>query len=91
MSDEHPTPKELDGLLDGGLSEEATLRVVRHLLLGCPACRAVVFPRAAEILKPRVQPDPTPEDEAGYDGAIDRAFATVRKLREERLAHSRRP
>lgn len=86
MSDDHPTPKDLDDFLRGGLSEEATLQVVRHLLFGCPSCRDVIYPRVAEVLKPRFRPDPTPEEEACYDAAIDRAFASVRKVRDQ-MAH----
>lgn len=81
MSD-HPTREELEDLLDGGLPEEGTVAVVRHLVR-CPACRSAVAPRAADLLDgPRDRELPHGEDaayETTLDRAVDRAFAAVRE------------
>src|SRR5690348_8642638 len=52
--------------------------VVRHLLLPCPPCAAIV----GEALHPAVAPAPVPEDE--YDAALDRALQKA-LLQEEGL------
>jgi len=60
---EHPTTAELERLLHGGLDRDEMRAVVRHLLTGCPACRAalaayahLLFPRRP-LDVPTAQPD----------------------------------
>jgi tetratricopeptide (TPR) repeat protein len=50
--DHHPTTTDLERLLIGGLDRAETRFVVRHLLAGCPACRAHIA-KHANLLFPR--------------------------------------
>lgn len=78
---DHPTREELEDLLHGGLPEEGTVAAVRHLFR-CPACRADVAPRAAELLNPLAENPALPKDtayEAALERAVDRAFSVVRQ------------
>jgi len=49
---EHPTPAELERLLHGGLGRDEMRSVVRHLLSGCPTCRAALAAHS-HLLFPR--------------------------------------
>jgi tetratricopeptide (TPR) repeat protein len=74
----HPTPKELEGLVRGGISAEQAKAVILHLLHGCEACAQVLLPYVPARFFPEgheVPPPPFhPED---YDAPIDRAFALL--------------
>lgn len=68
---DHPGSEELAGLVRGTLPDSRMREVVRHLLLPCPPCAAVV----AGAMQQMANPDPVPEDD--YDAALDRALQTV--------------
>ena len=63
---QHPSSAELTALARGGLSGERTREVVRHLLLPCLPCGAILASAMQEAAAP------VPEDE--YDAALDRAL-----------------
>jgi tetratricopeptide (TPR) repeat protein len=68
---DHPGSEELAGLVRGTLPDPRMREVVRHLLLPCPPCAAVM----AELIQQLENPEPVPEDE--YDAALDRALQTA--------------
>jgi len=85
---DHPGSEELAAFVLGALSDQRMREVVRHLLLPCPPCAALV----AEAMQPMVKPEPISEDK--YDGALDRALQKAllheaghrrRKMEAERL------
>jgi tetratricopeptide (TPR) repeat protein len=65
---DHPGSEELAALVRGGLTSLRTREVVRHLLLPCPPCAAIV----GDAMQQLVNPDPVPEEQ--YDAAMDRAL-----------------
>lgn len=67
----HPGSEELAGLVRGTLPDPRMREVVRHLLLPCPPCAAVM----AELIQQVEKPEPVPEDQ--YDAALDRALQTA--------------
>ncbi|HEX5716473.1 MAG TPA: tetratricopeptide repeat protein [Thermoanaerobaculia bacterium] len=79
----HVTDEEIAKLLTGGLEAAEHQRVFRHLVGPCLACRARLGLYApalyemAEVAIPTVVP--TPQEEAAYDGVIDRVFARISK------------
>lgn len=81
---DHPGSEELAGLVRGTLPDPRIREVVRHLLLPCPPCAAVM----AELIK---NPEPVPEDQ--YDAALDRALQTAlqheKSLRERKAEVAR--
>lgn len=86
---DHPTPVELEAFVwDRGPAGGAR-RIVVHLAY-CDACLAIVAPHVRAIFG-RGEPPPrvlSPEEEAEYEGALDRVFTNVvqqaRQLQEER-------
>jgi tetratricopeptide (TPR) repeat protein len=83
----HPTPAELDAVLQGGLPPERRKAVFTHLLSGCESCRDIVARGRRSLRVPL--PLSSQEDDA-YEAAIDRAFETALRLeRRMRRAHSR--
>lgn len=86
---DHPTPAELEAFVwDRGPAGGAR-KVAVHLVY-CKACQAVVAPHVRAIFG-RGEPPPrvlSPQEDAAYEGALDRAFGAAlqqaRKLREER-------
>jgi len=68
---DHPGSEELAALVRGGLTSLRTREVVRHLLLPCPPCAAIVGGAMQQL----VNPDPVPEEQ--YDAALDRALQTA--------------
>jgi tetratricopeptide (TPR) repeat protein len=64
---DHPGSEELAAFVRGELPVLRMREVVRHLLLPCPPCAAVVG-----VAMPAAAPEPVPEDE--YDAALDRAL-----------------
>lgn len=75
---DHPGSGELAAFVRGALPDSRMREIVRHLLLPCPPCAAVV----AELMQPAVELEPVPEDE--YDAALDRALQKA-LLREKSL------
>jgi len=61
---EHPTPAELEAFLAGGLERDRLREVSRHLLKGCPDCRAVLAPLYASM-------EALPVDEPGAPAEVD--------------------
>lgn len=81
---EHPAPSILHAFARGELPPAEARAVTVHLLGGCAACRARLAPFAAWLLDTRREEPPAPEPprakvEAGYDAALDRALAAVRR------------
>ena len=91
--DDHPSPAELEGFVWDRVSTERAQEVTSHLMSGCAECCAVVAPHLKAVLgigdpPPRVL---TPQEEAGYEAAIDRAFSiTLKKAGELRQARKRK-
>ena len=77
MSD-HPSREELWAVCQGGLSPERSREVFVHLLVPCPVClaEAVSAPSLLSGLTLKL-PELTPEEEAAYDAAIERAMGKV--------------
>ena len=82
---EHLIKPELDGLLGGRLLRAQSRAVILHLL-GCEACRTAAAPRLAPFLsvRPPVSPaaELSPDLDAAYATAFDRAIATVLESRD---------
>ncbi|HWN42848.1 MAG TPA: hypothetical protein VNW71_11540 [Thermoanaerobaculia bacterium] len=68
---DHPGSEELAALVRGGLTSLRTSEVVRHLLLPCLPCAAIVGGAMQQL----VNPAPVPEEQ--YDAALNRALHTV--------------
>ena len=79
---DHPGSEELTAFVRGELPAPRMREVVRHLLLPCPPCAAIL----GEALHPAVAHEPVPEDE--YDAALDRALQKA-LLQEESLRRRR--
>ena len=78
MDHNHPTPKELEGLVLGNISAKRARAVILHLLCGCEACKRVLLPYVPTRLLPEhceVPQSPFLPDD--YDAPIDRAFALL--------------
>jgi tetratricopeptide (TPR) repeat protein len=73
----HPTPKELEGLMLGGISAKQARTVILHLLRGCEACMQVLLPYVPARLLPKDREVPPPFHPDDYDAPIDRAFALL--------------
>jgi tetratricopeptide (TPR) repeat protein len=76
---DHPTSAELDGFVWNRLPAERTRAVLLHLLRGCEPCLSALAPHIAGLLGLAQPPEPVLSgwEDAEYDAAIDRAFATV--------------
>lgn len=74
---DHLTEGDVKGFLGGSLAPADRQRVVRHLVSGCAVCGAQIF---AGVPDGMFLPSDPPPEEAVYDGAIDRAFRTARRL-----------
>ncbi|HSK77807.1 MAG TPA: hypothetical protein VLQ45_15250 [Thermoanaerobaculia bacterium] len=89
--DDHLTPAELESLACGRISPERARSLITHLLRGCEPCRAAVTPELRALLSRQAEPGMegevvlSPELDAAYDLAIDRAFAAALR-RETTLA-----
>jgi tetratricopeptide (TPR) repeat protein len=78
--DHHPSAKELEGLVVGGLSAGQKRTVVTHLVRGCPSCGAVLA-QYVPLLAGRTDRAATPPPpEEIYDGALSRAVDSIRRL-----------
>ncbi|HEY9420302.1 MAG TPA: hypothetical protein VIW92_02720 [Thermoanaerobaculia bacterium] len=82
--DDHPTPAELEGFVWNQLTPERVSAVVSHLVRGCVECRTVVAQFFCALVGPGEPPEVplTPEEDAAYDAALERAVAVA--LRAER-------
>jgi tetratricopeptide (TPR) repeat protein len=65
---DHPGSEELAAFVRGELPAPRMREVVRHLLLPCPPCAAML----GEAMHPAIAPPPVPG--GGYDAALDRAL-----------------
>ncbi|HEX7181849.1 MAG TPA: hypothetical protein VF756_08410 [Thermoanaerobaculia bacterium] len=75
---DHLSLDELSALARGELQKERTRAVVRHIFRGCRACLSMLLPAlGGHPLEETTEL--TPEQDAAYDAAIDRAFAAVRR------------
>lgn len=77
---DHPSRDELSALSRGGLSPERERAVMRHLLAPCGQCLADA-PLSLRLLL-GLEParrEPTAEEDAAYDAAIERAIGTALK------------
>jgi tetratricopeptide (TPR) repeat protein len=74
---EHPTRAELEGFVWNRLPSERVRQVVAHLVRGCDPCRAMLAEHFCGLIGVGEPPDATlsPQEEASYDVALDRAFA----------------
>lgn len=84
---DHPTPEELEAFVWDRGPAGGSRKVIVHLA-HCDACLAIAAPHVQAIFG-RGEPPAralSPEEDAAYDGALDRAFATAaqkaRKLQE---------
>jgi tetratricopeptide (TPR) repeat protein len=75
VKEEHPTPAELEAFVLGNLPADRLRAVILHLVRGCGVCRARVKP-FYEAMRGNGG-DLTPEEEASYGTAIERAFRAV--------------
>lgn len=82
--DEHPTPAELEGFVWNQLTSERISAVVSHLIRGCVECRTGVARFFCALAGPSEPPEVvlTPDEDAAYDAAFERAVAVA--LRKER-------
>jgi tetratricopeptide (TPR) repeat protein len=76
---DHPTAAELDGFVWSRLPAERTRAIISHLLRGCESCLSALAPHIAGLLGLAEPPAPvlSPQEEAEYDDALDRAFDAV--------------
>jgi tetratricopeptide (TPR) repeat protein len=75
---DHPSREELWAVCQGDLSPERSLEVFVHLLSPCPRCLAEAVSAPSPISGLALTlPELTPEEDAAYDAAIDRAMGTV--------------
>ncbi|HEY3571920.1 MAG TPA: hypothetical protein VGP73_28580 [Thermoanaerobaculia bacterium] len=77
MNHNHPTPKELEGLVLGEISAARARAVISHLLRGCEACTRVLLPYVPARLLPGRREALPPVHPDDYDAPIDRAFALL--------------
>lgn len=82
---DHPTPAELEAFVWNRIPAGRSREVASHLLLGCKRCRAVLTPHLEGMLGLAEPPERllTAAEDAAYDSALDRAFATVFRRTEE--------
>jgi tetratricopeptide (TPR) repeat protein len=78
--DHHLTPEELRGLLLGSLSTKRCQAVIAHLIGGCGECGAEIAPYLPLLLDKGSRSAIPPPPLKVYDGAVERAIASVRKL-----------
>jgi len=82
VDDNHPTPRELAGILLGGVSAERARAVILHLLHGCEGCNLALLPYLPQRFLTEGRPEaPPPFPPEAYDAPIDRAFAAVLRPR----------
>jgi hypothetical protein len=74
---EHYSPEEIEQGLSGA-DEERSKEIVRHLLSGCPQCRATVQQRRYELRK-RAGSGLPPDLSAAYNTVLERAEDFARR------------
>jgi tetratricopeptide (TPR) repeat protein len=78
VTDNHPTPQELEGIVLGGGSAERTRAAILHLLRGCAECNLALLPYLPQrFLSESRLAAPPPFQPDAYDEPIDRAFAAA--------------
>lgn len=75
----HPTPSDLEALLNGRLSGENARGVIRHLIGGCLACAAELR-RCRDRLVLQNTPEQPAADDAAYSKVLKRAQRMARHL-----------
>ncbi|MBW8878149.1 MAG: hypothetical protein JF614_24570 [Acidobacteria bacterium] len=80
--DHHPTAAELEGFVLGSISAEGAQAVITHLVHGCRTCSSVMAPYLSMLLGQggRRFAAPPPVREDPYDGALNRALDSIRRL-----------
>jgi len=88
---DHPTPAELEGFVWNRVPAGRSRDIVMHLFRGCAKCRAALIPHLEGLLGIAEPPERTltAAEDAAYDAALDRAFATVIRRFEEIRAKGR--
>lgn len=82
VDDNHPTPRELEGILLGFVSARQARAVILHLLHGCEECNFALLPYLPQrFLTGGRSEAPLPFPPEAYDAPIDRAFAGVLRPR----------
>lgn len=76
---DHPTAVQLEGLVVGGLSSEQKRTVITHLVRGCPRCGGILAQYLPMLVGRAGLSAPPPAEEI-YDGALNRAVASIRRL-----------
>jgi len=81
----HPTPEELEEFVWERVPARLSREIVTHLLNGCAQCRAGLVPHLEGLLGLADPPERTltTAEDAAYDAAIERAFATVSRRAEQ--------
>lgn len=79
--DDHLSPDELSQLAREGLRSERMRALAHHILRACPACLAMLSPLVRQPEK-RERAELSPEEDAAYEAAIQRAFSAA--MRHER-------
>jgi len=75
---DHPSREELWAVYQGDVSPERSREVFRHLLVPCPRCLAEIASAPSPVRGLALTlPELTPEEEAAYDAAIERAMGTA--------------
>ena len=82
---DHPTPAELEDFVLSRISVERAREVVSHLVSGCAKCYSAVIPHVRWVLGLEDPPKRvlTPQEDAAYEAALDRAFNFVSKRARE--------
>jgi tetratricopeptide (TPR) repeat protein len=75
---DHPSREELWAACQGGLSPERSREVFVHLLVPCPLCLAETVNAPSPVSGLALtRPELTPEEDAAYEAAIERAMGTA--------------
>ncbi|HEX6902081.1 MAG TPA: hypothetical protein VF789_20355 [Thermoanaerobaculia bacterium] len=91
--EEHPTPAELEGFVWNRLTAERFKAVTAHIVRGCASCRSLVARSLCPLLEsggelPEITL--TPEEDAAYDAAFDRALSAALRKERERVNAGKR-
>jgi tetratricopeptide (TPR) repeat protein len=78
VDDNHPTPRELEGILLGSVAAGRARAVILHLLRGCEECNLTLLPYLPQRFLTESRPEtPLPFPPEAYDAPIDRVFAAL--------------
>lgn len=75
----HVTESEVEDFAAGRLDPEHRQRIVRHFLTGCPVCSQRLLLSVPELLLEDASPVGDPTSTEIYNGAFDRALASLRR------------